>query len=117
MNRKRVARLVAVAGVAVVVAHFASTLPREVEIRYRVGDDHGDVQEARIAYTSEGEEMKGVRLRYDHGAPPVVHHRVELPPGQYGVEADLRGPSLTRSVRRHLKVPADGVVRIDLGAR
>lgn len=114
-NRKRLARLVAVAGVALLAIHMGSNLPRQVDVRYAVGEDHGGVTEARIAYLSEGEEMKGVRFHYAHGAPRVVPHRVELPPGEYAVVADLRGPSVRRTVRTRFEVPSDDVVRIDLG--
>lgn len=115
MNRKLLARLVLVAGVALVGAHLFATMPRQVDIRYRVGADHDGVTDARFAYTSGGEEMEGVAFHYAYGAPAVVRHQVRLPPGDYGVVASLSGPGVDRSVKAKLEVPADGIVRIDLG--
>jgi hypothetical protein len=114
MNRKRIARLVALVGVVLVAAHLVTSLPREVEIRYALGPDHGAVTEAQFSYHAEGHAMKGVRFHYAHGAPAVVLHRVELPPGQYAIVAHLTGPDLSRTVRHRLEVPTDGVVRVDL---
>jgi hypothetical protein len=114
MNRKRIARVVAVLGVALVGAHLVSTLPREVEIRYDLGGDHRRATEIHLSYLVEGDEMKGVRFHYAHGAPKVVRHRLDLAPGAYRVVASLHGPDLSRTLQRDLEVPAEGVIRIDL---
>lgn len=114
MNRKRLARLVAVLGVLLVGAHLLSTLPREVEIRYDLGGDHRRATEIHLSYVADGAEMKGVRFHYAHGAPKVIRHRVDLTPGEYRVVASLHGPDLSRTLHRDLEMPAEGVVRIAL---
>lgn len=115
-TRRRVARLVAVAGIAVVGVYLLQSFPREVSIRFALGPDHEVVTQARIAYLDEesGEAIKGVRLEYPEGAPKTFRHQVDLPPGRYDVRAELRGPSLSRSITRSLEVPADGLVHMDL---
>ena len=114
MGRKGLSRIVLIVAVLVVGGQLFEALPREVTVRYTLGPDHRSVTEARIGYELEGEELKGVRFRYAKGAPAVVDHVVELPPGRYRVVANLRGPGLSRSTSRVLTVPADGIVRIDL---
>jgi hypothetical protein len=114
MNRKRIAQVIALVGVALLVGHLASFLPRNVDVRYDLGPDHGEVTDVHLSYLFEGEEMKGVRFHFAHGAPKVVHHRVELPPGDYLVVASLSGPALHRTHRRGLAVPTEGPVRYSL---
>lgn len=116
MTRKRVATFVGVIGLAVVGAQFLGATPREVEIRYALGAEHGDVTEARIVYRrdEDGAAVQGMRVRYEEGAPRTIRDTVELPPGRFRVEARLRGPELRREVERTLEVPPDGPVRLDL---
>lgn len=112
--RKRFAPLVLLGSVWVVGGQVFDALPRETEIRYRLGPDHRVLTEARIAYKRDRQEVKVVVFRYDDGAPSVQFHHVELTPGQYVIEADLMGPSVHRRIERQLGIPAEGQVRIDL---
>jgi len=112
--RKRLAPFVILVGLVVVGGTVFDASPRETEIRYDLGPGHGEVREARIVYVTEGEEVKGVRFQWDDGAPPSLRHTVELSPGRYDIRADVVGRGGPRSIRRALRVPADGVVRIDL---
>ena len=114
-HRKRLAAIVAAIAIAVIGGTLFDAWPREVEVSYSLGDDHGAVREARIAYLLEGEEVKGVRFAEPTGFGPRLFHRVELMPGRYDVEATLVGEGVARSVTRALEVPAEGLVRMDLG--
>jgi len=113
-HRRRIARVVAVVGVLLVGLTLFDAAPREVAVRYRLGPDHRDVAEARIAYVQDGDELKVVSFRYERGGPETIFHTVELSPGRYDVVARLRRPDEVQTVTRHLEVPSDGVVRIDL---
>ncbi len=117
--RRRVARAVGVGGVAFLVAHFASSWPREVELRLQFGADHGRVREARLAVRDrqDGGELWGARLHVGGGMPPVLAHTLELPPGDYDLVVELSGTGGLR--RRHvqrLQVPIEGVVPVFLGS-
>jgi hypothetical protein len=115
MNRKNLARGVAVIAILVIGGQLLSVLPREVQLRYALGPDHRAVRRARIIYFHEGEEMHGLERRYALGAPPRIDHTVDLPPGRYEVRAELEGEAgLQRQLERSFEVPAEGVVRIDL---
>jgi hypothetical protein len=114
MNRKRLARFVLLIALLVVGGQVLQWVPRAVDIRYHLGPRHRDFTEARIAYMQQGHEIKGVRLRYESGAPESIRHQVDLSPGRYEIAVELRGPDAERTVRRALQVPADGVVRVDL---
>ena len=113
-HRRRLAPGVIVIGAAAVGGQLVSALPRDLQIRYSLGPSHGDVVEARIAYWLDGQELKGARFQWGEGAPATVRHTVELAPGRYEIRADLVETSRVRSVRRALRVPAEGEVRIDL---
>jgi hypothetical protein len=106
--------VLAVAGVAFEVQRAA---PRDVDVRFELGSDHGSVTEARIVYSSEGEVVHGVRFGYPGGAPKTVPHHVALTPGRYRIDAALHGPTFERHVEAVLEVPADGTVRVDLTAQ
>lgn len=89
--------------------------PEEVSVRYELGEAHGEVLEARIVYSLDGEEAKGVRFFYPDGVEgTAMRHRVELSPGRYEVKIDLILRDGNRSHERILIVPSDGVVQIDL---
>lgn len=113
-HRKRLAPLVILVGLVVVGATVFDASPRETEIRYDLGPRHEDVVEARIVYVTEGQEVKGVRFQWDDGAPPSLRHTVELAPGRYDIQAEVMGARDHRRIRRALRVPADGLVRVDL---
>lgn len=113
-HRRRVAPLVILVGLAVVGSTVFDAAPRETEIRYDLGPDHERVVEARIVYVKDGEEVKGARFTWPDGAPPSLRHTVELPAGRYEIRADLIEPGRQRRIVRALRVPADGLVRVDL---
>jgi hypothetical protein len=113
-RRRRVAPIVMIVGLLVVGGQLFGVVPRETEVRYRLGPEHGDVTSARIAYVADGEEALGARFDWHDGAPESVHHTVSLIPGRYEVRAELSGPGVARDVVRALTVPADGVVTIEL---
>lgn len=100
--------LVAVVGVLVVGGRIFEAVPREVSVEYSVPE--ASVDEVRVAYFLDGDEVSGVRFE----RRPMTH-TVQLSPGRYRVEAVVRADEGQRVVRRALRVPADGVVHIDLG--
>lgn len=114
-HRRRLAPFVLLGGLLFVGSTLFDAAPRETEIRYDLGPDHGSVVSARIVYLHEGDEVKGARFTYEDGAPAAVRHFVELSPGRYEVRAELsRRDGTETRLRRALRVPADGVVRIEL---
>lgn len=102
--------LVAVVGVLVVGGRIFEAVPREVSIELSLPDD--GVEEVQVAYFLDGDEVSGVRFE---GSRAPLLHTLSLPPGRYQVEAVVRGRAGQRVVRRALRVPAEGVVHIDLG--
>ncbi|MBW2463670.1 MAG: hypothetical protein JRH11_18615 [Deltaproteobacteria bacterium] len=88
--------------------------PHETVVHYRLGADHGQITDARIAYLVGGEEAAGANFRWAEGAPHTVRHVVDLHPGHYTIAAELRGGSLRRDVSRSLEVPTEGTVTVDL---
>lgn len=114
-HRRRLAPFVVLVGMLAVGGTVFEASPREVEIRYDLGPEHRRVVEARIVYLFEGEEVKGARFTWAEGAPPSLRHTVDLSPGRYEVRVDLLEPGARqRSLERALRVPAEGLVRIDL---
>lgn len=113
-QRRRFAPAVLLIGMAVVGSQLLDVWPHETEVRLHLGD-HGGADRVRITYWAEGEAITEVELRYDHGAPEVVTHTVELYPGRYRVEVELRSADALRRAERVLEVPAEGVVVFDLG--
>ncbi len=109
-HRRRLATLVALVGVVLVGTKLSGAVPRDVAIEYRLGE-HRDVEEVRIAYVLNGEEVIGVRFE---GPGARLSHEVSLAPGRYRIEALVREAGAQRVVRRALRVPAAGVVTIDL---
>ena len=108
-HRRRVAMLVAVVGVLVVGGRIFEAVPREVSVEYSVPES--EVEEVAVAYFLDGDEVSGVRFESTHN----LRHTLDLSPGRYRVEAVVRANDGQRVVRRALRVPADGVVHIDLG--
>lgn len=102
--------LVAVVGVLVVGGRIFEAVPREVSVEFSVPDS--GVDEVQVAYFLDGDEVSGVRFE---GSRAPLMHTVSLSPGRYQVEAVVRADAGQRVVRRALRVPADGVVHIDLG--
>lgn len=113
-HRRRIALGVVVVGVLVVGGQLFEAFPRDTEIRYGLGPDHGAVDELSLVYLEDGELVVGATFRWPEGAPGSLTHEVELAPGRYEIEARLSGRGSPRVVRRALAVPVEGVVRIDL---
>ncbi len=101
--------LVAVVGVLVVGGRIFEAVPREVSVEYSVPE--AEVDEVAVAYFLDGDEVSGVRFESTRD----LRHTLDLSPGRYRVEAVVRANDEQRVVRRALRVPADGVVHIDLG--
>lgn len=114
-HRQRVAPLILLIGLIVVGGTVFEASPRETEIRYDLGPSHRDIETARIAYMLDGDEVLGARFRFEEGAPSALRHTVELAPGRYEVKAELRGRTVARDLSRVIEVPAEGVVRLDVG--
>jgi hypothetical protein len=112
-HRKRLARLTAVAGAAVVALVLLPHVPQTVDVELELGPAHQDIVEVRVAYVQRGEELQGVSLSFPGGAPTRVHHSVRLPPGDFEVHTALRpAQGSTRAVIGKFSAPADGPVLI-----
>jgi hypothetical protein len=102
-----------VAGVLVVAEQLLPHWPRQAELQLDLGARHAEVQELRLSFLQDGEELKGVRLRYAGGAPSRVHHSVSLPSGELELLCELRGPDGASTTHtRRLRLPAEGVLRM-----
>lgn len=103
-------------GALVVGGVVARAYPRDVALRYDLGADHAQWVEARLSYSQDRDEMAGVTFRQPEGMPDRLRHEVELSPGRYRVAATLvDGDGNARRVERSFDVPAEGLIRIDLG--
>ena len=106
-------------GIAAVLGHLASEIPREIELLYDFGPSRAEVREAVFEYLLDGELIKGASFRYAPGrAPAVQSHRVSLSPGRYRLNARLTlgegEPARVQHLRRAFVVPAEGAIRVDL---
>ena len=117
-QRERVARLVAVLGVAVLALVVMPHVPRKVDVEFELGPTHREIVEVRVAYVQDGEELKGVSFSFPEGAPGQLRHSVSLPPGDFEVHTELR-PShgLSLASVRKLHAPTEGPVKIRLEPR
>jgi hypothetical protein len=101
--------------VLVVVVELWPSVPRDTDLEFQLGPGHGRIAELRIAYMQRGEELHGVSLRFDDGAPESVRHTVSLPSGDYELRCELRDDRGTsRTLVRSLTTPVEGLVRIRL---
>ncbi len=115
-KRPQAARLVALGGILGLAWMLAPHIPRKVDLELALGSSHSEVVEVRVVYLQEGEAVHGVALQFPAGAPPSVHHAVDLPSGEFEVQTEVRradGRSATGI--KILRVPTDGPVRISLG--
>jgi len=113
-NRKRFAPVIVAVTFLLIGSQMLNVWPHETVVHYRLGADHGQITDARIAYLVGGEEAAGANFRWAEGAPHTVRHVVDLHPGHYTIAAELRGGSLRRDVSRSLEVPTEGTVTVDL---
>jgi hypothetical protein len=115
-HRLRLARLTLVAGILVAVLHVWPQLPRETDLEFALGPGHSEIVELRVSYVHQGEEWYGVRLGFPEGAPDRVRHSVSLPAGEFELRCELRDRNgRSRLLVRHLRTPAEDVVRVALG--
>jgi hypothetical protein len=104
-----------VAGVLVVGGVLAQAFPREVGLRFDLGEEHREVVEAHITYLLDADEMASLTLRHPEGFPRHFRHSVELAPGRYTIAATLVDQAGTgRPLERGLEVPVDGLVQVRL---
>ena len=112
-HRRGLARLLLVAGVLVTVKQLAPIWPRQAELELDLGARHREVTELRLSYLQDGQELKGVSLRYAGGAPSLVRHSVSLPSGEVELLCELHGPGgATTTHSQPLHVPTEGVLRV-----
>ena len=114
-HKQRIARMIGLGGVLLVASQLIRAAPREVEVELKLGPDHRQFVEVRVAYVQQGEELHGVAFAFPHGAPGQVHHVVQLPAGEFEVHTELRsasGPVLA-SIGR-LQAPSEGRVVIEV---
>jgi hypothetical protein len=118
-NRRRLAPLVLVGGVALVLGPLAEVAPRETSVRLRLAEPDA-VREVGLSVLEAGEPVLGLRLPFARGAPPRIDESLDLPPGRYELHIDVtRGEGATRARRtevRMLEVPTEGVVIVELDA-
>ena len=112
-RRRLAAAVVAVAALLVVGQQLWNSLPRETEVQVRLGSGHASVVELDLRFIQDGAEMHGLRLAFPQGAPPLVPCRIELGPGRYRVQVELRlRDGRRQSIDRALTVPAHAPLRI-----
>lgn len=119
--RRRFASLVGLIGLVVVGLTVLDRAPRSVELTFDLGEAAPELSEVEVRYLHEGEEVAGFRRRADEGFAGRLRHELELSPGRYVVEAVLRprtgSETAHREVERAFRVPAEGVITIDLRPR
>lgn len=113
-HRRRIAPIVLGVAVVVVGTPLLEAVPRETDVHLDFGADHLRVSSAEITFASDATAVHGVRLDYPDGAPRRVEHTADLPPGDYDVRIELRGPAFHRDLTRSLAVPAEGRVHFRL---
>lgn len=113
-NRRRFAPAVIAIGVLIVGGQLMGSAPREVHLRYDLGEAHAEVEETELDYFLAGERIQSVRFAYPEGAPARLDHRVSVAPGRYDVVVTLRTPTGARSLERSFDAPAEGLVRVQL---
>ncbi|MBC7174520.1 MAG: hypothetical protein H5U40_18895 [Polyangiaceae bacterium] len=114
-KRHRLAPLVVAAAILVLGSRISKAVPREVELRYDLGDAHRTVEEATIEYRHRREPVQMVRFAYaPEEAPRAFEHRLTLSPGRYEIVAEVRSRAEARRILRSIEVPAEGTVRIEL---
>ena len=113
-HRRRMATLVLGIFIIAVVIEIGGALPRDVDVSYSF-PAHEEVTEARLEYSSGGELVREVTLRWPVGAPRRVRDTIELSPGDYDVSVLLlERDGGMRQLRGVLTAPADGVVQVRL---
>ena len=114
-HRRRLSGLALVGGLFFAIRDLGPQFPRETELEYAIGPDHGEVIELRVAYRQGPEELAGASFAFPKGAPSSVRHQVKLPTGEFEVWCELRMRSReSRMIKRPLRTPASGVVRFNL---
>jgi hypothetical protein len=114
-HRRRIARLVLAAGVIFAALKLWPNWPRELEVEYRLGAEHSEIVEFRVAYLQGAHELQGVSFSFPEGAPDAVRHRLTLPAGTFLLRCELRDRAGTaRAVTRRLHTPIEGAIRIFL---
>lgn len=117
-KRSKAAPFVLVIGALVVGGQLCDEVPRDVELNYLLGPDHDQIVGLELSYAQGEEHFANAEFSWPDGAPPRLHHVVELPPGTYRVRADLRDRSdRSRTVEERFEVPADGIVNVHLFTR
>jgi hypothetical protein len=112
-HKRRIARLIGLAGMLLVASVLLRSAPRDVQVQLDLGPSHQAYVEVRVAYLQAGEELHGVAFSFPNGAPDRVNHLVRLPAGDFEVRTELlplHGAALASVGRLH--APSDGVVRI-----
>lgn len=114
-HKRRLARLVAVAGMFAVAAAILPQVPRSLNVELVLGQQHEDIVEVRLSYERAGEELQGVSFAFPKGAPSSVHHSAQLAPGDIDVQVEAwraDGQRLAQVSRVH--APVEGTLRIRL---
>lgn len=124
MNRRRLGQLMAVAAAVLLVRLAAGHWPKDQTVRYVLGDQAPYVQELRARWepgdAKTDDWTREVTFRYAQGeAPRIVTHEPRLPDGDYVVEIDIIGRSMSpqdHSVLRRRVELKGGVTSIDLSS-
>lgn len=118
--RRRLARVLLIAGVGIALARFLPSLPRDQSLVFSIGADRSRVRALEATWTREGETeaLGGVELRFADAAPSRIRHRVRLPNGRYEVAVELAteddgGLAHTSTTRRVTLEGGETVIRLD----
>jgi len=115
-HRKRLSRLLVVVLLLAVGTELAPVVPRDVEVEFALGPDHGDIVQIRVGYVQDGHVFQSVRFDHPDGAPGVIVHRLSLPTGAYEVTVELlHRDGGERRVQRRLESPSEGRLRLLVG--
>lgn len=112
-------RLLVVGVIAFAIYDIASVTPTEQHIEIGLPEDHALATEVRVALLAEddGALVRQIALRYPRGAPALLREDVEVAPGRYRVEVELRGDEGPRStLEGRFEAPVEGPLRVRLHA-
>ncbi|MGD0527982.1 MAG: hypothetical protein ABSE49_22805 [Polyangiaceae bacterium] len=94
MDRKRLARMLALSAVLLIGLYFAREWPKDQTVHYVLGDSAPRVEEVDARWApgiaATADWTREASFRYPPGkAPRVVTHEPRLPDGDYTVEIEI----------------------------
>lgn len=110
-------RLLVVVVVAYIIVDLYAIAPQETYLELGLPASHQDAREVRVSVMADedGALIRQLALRYPRGAPATLREAVDVAPGRYRVEVELRdAQGGSDTLRGRFETPASGTVRVAL---